>query len=891
MGEFPYGRPTRAGGSKTRRRSGAGSAPRTPRQLTERSGSTDPLDFAQIFNTLPGLYIVLSPELVILAVSDAYLRATMATRDGVIGQVLFDAFPGNPAQPAAHRIAKAIQASLERVASTGAAETLPIQRYDIRRPDGTFEERHWRLTSSPAPGAGDAVLAIIHQAEDVTAQVLRERALEAQSHESAVRLDEATLRAATSEALLADANLRRRLTLEAAEIGTWLWDVAGDRVVADANLARIFGMSPGDAGGGPMAAYMRAVHPSDRARVEQEVAAALEKGVAYEMEYRVVQGDGAVRWVLARGRIERDQDGRALGLPGVVLDITDRVRAERERQALTAQIERQARVFDTTLSSITDFAYIFDRQGRFIYANQALLSLWGIPLEAAVGKNFFDLGYPHDLAARLQDQIAHVLATGERVRDETPYTSPTGAGGYYEYILAPVRGAGGEIEVVAGSTRDITERRSVEAERERLLAAQQTLQAQNRQLLDAERVARAEAERVGHIKDEFLATLSHELRTPLNAILGWAQILAHTDRPAAALREGLATIERNAQVQKKLIEDLLDMSRIVSGKVRLDVHRVRLDDVVNAVVTTLQPTADAKGVTVRTVADTAPPPLWADENRLQQVVWNLLSNAIKFTPRGGDIEIGIERVGSQVELRVADTGIGMSAEFLPFAFDRFRQSDASTTRVHGGLGLGLAIVRTLVELHGGRVEARSAGLGRGSTFIVSLPRAAAGALGQASAARRRAGDADADSALGAYDPDLLAGLNVVVVDDELDGRNLVARILEECSATVTLAASAAEGVALVSRLEPDVLLSDIGMPETDGYELMRQVRALEGQAGAVPAAALTALARPEDRTRALMSGYQTHIAKPVDARELIAAVAALAGRTGQPEQNRRAQRG
>jgi PAS domain S-box-containing protein len=536
-------------------------------------------------------------------------------------------------------------------------------------------------------------------------------------------LQEAALTAQQGEALLADANRRLRLTLAAGEVGTWLWDSVTDRVVADANMARMFGVSAADAAGGPISVYLRAIHPDDRQRVEREIARSLAEASAYEVEYRLVAADGAIRWVLARGRAERNDRGEILGLPGVVLDVTDRVTAEHARQLLAAKVEQQALIFDTTLSSITDFAYIFDRDGRFVYVNQALLNLWGLPLDQAVGKNFFDLHYPDDLAVTLQRQIEEVFTSGEQLRDETPYTSPTGVDGYYEYIFAPVRDAAGTIAVVAGSTRDITARKAAERERETLLVEQRCLQIKNAELLEAERAARGQAERVGHLKDEFLATLSHELRTPLNAILGWVQLLTHTERDPQGLKDGLRIIERNAQVQKRLIEDLLDMSRIVSGKVRLEMQRFRLEDVVNAAIAALQPAAEAKGVAVRTNVNTTSTSLWGDENRLQQVLWNLLSNAIKFTPRGGVVDITAARSASHVEVRVADTGAGMTAEFLPYAFDRFRQSDASTTRQHGGLGLGLAIVKTLVELHGGRVDAASAGLDQGSTFIMSLSQA------------------------------------------------------------------------------------------------------------------------------------------------------------------------
>jgi PAS domain S-box-containing protein len=821
------------------------------------------VDFRHIFESMPGRYLVLSPDFEIVAASAAYSDGTLMLGGGLVGRRLFDVFPAAADDAGARRL----RASLERVLETRLPDLMAVAKFDLRMPDGRSEERYMRASNTPLLDETGAVSSIIHHLEDVTTEALREREHQVRSDTHETRFRETTLRAHRTEAQLADANARLQMTLSAGEVGTWLWDSVHDRVVADANLARMFGVSAEEANGAPLAVYIRAIHPDDRARVEAAIASSLTDGHTFEAEYRLVQRDGSVRWALARGRVERDSEGRILGLPGVVLDITD-------RRMLTEKVEQQARIFDTTLSSITDFAYIFDRHGRFAYVNQALLSLWGLTLQEAVGKDFFDLQYPDELAARLQRQIQHVFDTGEHLRDETPYTSPTGAGGYYEYIFAPVRGAAGEIEVVAGSTRDITARKAVERERERL-------QEENTQLLRAERAARAEAERLGHAKDEFLATLSHELRTPLNAILGWAQILRRGQQSAETVARGLAVIERNAQVQRQLIADLLDMSRIASGKVRLELQRVDMKEIIGAAVLALEPAADAKQLSVRTVLDGGG--LWGDANRLQQVIWNLLSNAVKFTPPGGTIEIVERRSGGRIEISVHDTGQGIDPEFLPYVFDRFRQSDASTTRSHGGLGLGLAIVKTLVELHGGQVSVESPGPGQGAIFVVSLPDTIANPL----PGRRQevlAGRHQPDELPEFHcDPDLFTGLKVLVVDDDPDGRDLIARILRECAADVALADSATEALKMFAEFKPDVLVSDIGMPGVDGYELMRRVRGLGPQnRGTIPAAALTALARPEDRTRALLAGFQTHIAKPVDAVELIAAVAALSGRTAGP---------
>jgi signal transduction histidine kinase/CheY-like chemotaxis protein len=426
-----------------------------------------------------------------------------------------------------------------------------------------------------------------------------------------------------------------------------------------------------------------------------------------------------------------------------------------------------------------------------------------------------------------------------------------------------------------GLARLNNELRGEVEERKRVEQALRDSEEQLASLLESERAARGDAEHANRIKDEFLSTVSHELRTPLNAILGYAQLLLRGKIEAGELGEGLTIIERNAKVQAQIIEDLLDMSRIISGKVRLDVAAVELGNVIEAAVATVKPAADAKNIRIQTVLDSRSGAVFGDSGRLQQVVWNLLTNAIKFTPKGGRVQIVLARVNSHAEIRVADSGQGIAPELLPFIFDRFRQGDASTARQHGGLGLGLSIVKHLVELHGGTVAANSSGSGQGAMFVVSLPiqpvQSVSPNLKTAQLVTGNAGS-----------PLLsLQGVRVLVVDDEADARDLVRRLLEECDARVTLASSVDEALQLFTKDRPDVILSDIGMPDRDGYDLIRSIRALSDQeGGSIPAAALTALARVEDRKRAMLSGFQSHITKPVDPGELIAVVATLTGRTG-----------
>ena len=403
---------------------------------------------------------------------------------------------------------------------------------------------------------------------------------------------------------------------------------------------------------------------------------------------------------------------------------------------------------------------------------------------------------------------------------------------------------------------EVAERRRVEKYREALLVS--------------ERTARADAERATRLKDEFVATLSHELRTPLNAIVGWASIL-RTDRRPASVAQGMEVIERNAKVQAQMVEDLLDMSRILSGKLRIDLQLIDPAAMVKAALASIRPAAEAKAIELRAHVDSTGM-VNSDAGRLQQIVWNLLTNAIKFTPRDGRVDVVLRQVDAQVEVVVSDTGQGIRAEFLPYVFDRFRQADASTTRRHGGLGLGLSIVKSLVEMHGGSVDVHSDGEGQGARFTVRLPLAIAQPFGLVTAFK-----ADRPQNVDELE---LSGLRILVVDDEPDARALAQRVLQERGADVVTVASALEALALMDGESAlSVVISDIGMPDEDGYDLIRKVRALPGSAGRIPAVALTALARAEDRKRALLAGYQTHISKPVDPAELVAVIASLAART------------
>jgi PAS domain S-box-containing protein len=527
--------------------------------------------------------------------------------------------------------------------------------------------------------------------------------------------------------------------------------------------------------------------------------------------------------------------------------------------------------------------------GEVLFANDAAGELTGLEKKSLVGVNLNDL--LDDPASKVESYLKLCAKSRQLVPGALNWRTTNG-------LVIEIRCDGTVIEVrtesspavlflrcrpkaeatdhfvllnqkIAALSKEVLDRKKAEHQRD--------------ELLESERAARIEAERSSRMKDEFLATLSHELRTPLNAILGWTQILEAED-VSREVAEAVGIIGRNARVQKQLIEDLLDMSRIISGKIRLDVQIVDLASVIEAAVATIRPAAEAKGVRLQLALDPVAGPVKGDPGRLQQVLWNLLSNAVKFTPKGGRVQIFLERVNSHLEIMVADTGAGVKPEFLPHVFDRFRQSDSSISRQYGGLGLGLSIVKQLVELHGGSVRAKSPGQDKGTTFVVDLPLML---MHDSPGQRKTAGAARTHpAALAMSEPCLkqdLAGLKVLVVDDESDARELIKRLLENCDAVVQTAASAEEALQCLARGAPDVLVSDIGMARMDGYEFIRRVRTLPAeQGGKVPAVALTAFARSEDRTRALISGYNIHLSKPLEPSELVVTVASLAGRAIAP---------
>jgi PAS domain S-box-containing protein len=524
-------------------------------------------------------------------------------------------------------------------------------------------------------------------------------------------------------------------------------------------------------------------------------------------------------------------------------DITERKTAEK---ALRDSEDRYRDLVDNSHELICTH----DLEGRVISVNPWASRVLGYPQESLLGMNIRD-----GLLPEYRDDFDKYL---EKVKTEgsakgvMKVRTASGEVRMWEYYNT-LRTQGVETPIVRGMAHDATERR---------------------QALAREKEARIEAEEANRVKDEFLSTLSHELRTPLTAIMGWSNLLLHGEVDEARQQQAIETIARNANSQCQLIDDLLEVSRIITGKLRLDFVGCELQPVIQAAAESLRPTADAKGVKLYVTLAQNLGMVMGDRERLQQVVWNLVSNAVKFTPAGGEVNVRLNRINSHLEIAVSDTGAGVHPDFLPHVFDRFRQADGSTTRAHGGLGLGLAIVRHLVELHGGVAVADSPGVGKGATFTVRFP-----LMLPVEAPVHVDVDKNRRLTVAEQPCVVLDGLRVLIVDDEEDARELVSVMLTRSGAAMKCASSSTEAMEIIESWRPDVLIADIGMPVEDGYGLIKRVRALPRESGGqTPALALTAYARTEDRVRALSAGYQVHLSKPVDRVELAAVVARLVER-------------
>ncbi len=609
--------------------------------------------------------------------------------------------------------------------------------------------------------------------------------------------------------------------------------------------SRIFGYTADEVIGKPVTVLI----PEDRQDEEPSILGRLRAGERVDhFETLRVRKDGSLVDISLTISPVRNAMGEIVGASKIARDISPQKRAE---EALRQSNER----FRQMANSAPVLIWISDHTKARHWFNRRWLEFTGRAPEQEQG-----FGWTQDLHE--EDLATYLQAYGERFETRRSFRSEfrvRNAQGETRWLVenaAPLfEGPGGAFSGYIGSCVDNTDTKQLHADRE--------------EMLKAERAAREQAERVGRLKDEFLATVSHELRTPLNAILGWSTLLRRLPPGSEDQVRGVETIERNARVQSQIINDLLDMSRIISGKVQLDVQAIDLNDVINAAIDAVKLSIEAKKLRLRVTLDARAGRLRGDPNRLQQVFWNLLTNAVKFTPSGGHINVLMERVNSHVEVTVEDSGMGIQPEFLSFVFDRFRQADASTTRRQGGLGLGLSIVKHLVELHGGQVRVKSAGEGQGATFVIALP---ISVMHTPDSSIEKPSFSDID--VGTIELPRLETVRALVVDDQPDARALICRLIEEQGGNCALAESGAEALRMLGEQYFNILISDIGMPDFDGYDLIRKIRS-NPEAKSLPAIALTAYARADDRQRALLAGFQMHLSKPVEPRELIAGIASL----------------
>ena len=559
-----------------------------------------------------------------------------------------------------------------------------------------------------------------------------------------------------------------------------------------------------------------------------------------DYEFALAYSDGTTRTLFGNAVPLRDRQGRVSGAVGAFVDITG-------QKQITETIRQSEERYRTMGETLPYGVWLCDAQGSALYTSQSFLDLLNMSMEEMQQFGWTQRLVPEDVEPTLKKWL-HCIETGEMWDHEHRIIDRHGD---IRTVLTrglPVRDENGMVTGWVGLNLDITDRKRMEL---RLHEQAEALEQANR------------------LKDDFLATLSHELRTPLGAIVGWSDMLRKGALEGGAVERAVESINRNAKIQNELINDVLDVSRIVSGKMTLEMQPLDLSVVLANAVESVRPTANAKHIALATEIPAPPAAVTGDATRLQQIFWNLLTNALKFTPSGGQVRVCLHSREEHIDVEVTDTGIGIGPDFLPHVFERFRQSDSSLTRRYGGLGLGLAIVRHLVELHGGSVAARSGGEGQGATFTVTLPVSEMGRR-SVSGPIRRAPTVESSS-----DPlPSLQGIRVLVVEDEPDAREMVNSVLTHHGATVAVAAGAVEALESYPRFAPHVLLLDIALPDVDGYELLQRIRAGAGETGKrVPAIALTALARREDRERAVATGFQEHLAKPVEGAELVRAVA------------------
>ncbi|QRN99618.1 CHASE3 domain-containing protein [Archangium violaceum] len=783
----------------------------------------------------------------------------------LLGRAVWEAFPEQKGSPL-HDIFNDVFRTGQPFTTTGMRVMLD------RDNDGRFTEGYFNLTYQPLKDAGGQLEAVLLFAVEVTEQVHARQAAEA----ALAELERA-------EQLQGQSEARFRLLAETLPQLIWMSRADGYTEYFNPRWYEYTGQKPGQALGD---GWSQALHPEDVVHSLETWKRAVTTGEPYGIEYRLRRADGAYRWFIARGLPLRDSEGHITQWFGTCTDIDEQTRGAESllflseaSAALAASLDHAAtlqQVARLTVPSLADWCLV-DLKGEdgrierveVTHADHTLAPL------AEQLRRFPPTGNEHPSARAMHSgRTVHLPEMTRELVERAAYNAEHLRLTLEEMrprslVAAPLLARGRTLGVLTFVTSETSGRRYEEEDVLLLeeVARRAAMALDNARLFSLAQEERKHAEEANRLKDDFLATVSHELRTPLTAMLGWVKMLRSGRLAPDKHARALETVDRNAQAQAQLIEDLLDVSRIITGKLRLETRPVHLAEVVQAAMESVRPAADAKDIRFQPELSETEDLVMGDPGRLQQVVWNLLSNAVKFSPGGSRVRVLLRRVDSSVEVTVADEGPGVPEDFLPHIFERFRQLEGGTTRRHGGLGLGLAIVRHLVELHGGTVHAASEGLGRGASFTVRLPPILPRQTAPDSAAPRKS------MALPSVRQPLhpvLAKRRILVVDDEEDNREVLKMMLEEYGAHVLTAASAAEALRAVREHRPELLVSDIGMPGEDGYQLITQVRALPvEEGGGVPAVALTAYARVEDRARALTVGFNMHVAKPVEPSELL----------------------
>jgi PAS domain S-box-containing protein len=760
-----------------------------------------------------------------------------------------------------YRAEEIVGSSISTLYPPGVSAGALAQDLELTRKFGRLEHEGLRVRKDGQPFWANVILTVLRD------------------HEGGIRgfanvTRDVTAQRTAEEALRRSEERFRLLTEAVQDYAIYMLDLRGNVDTWNAGAERIKGYKPEEIIGKNYALFF----PEEDVRAgapEHELQVALTMG-RFEQEGYRIRKDGTRFWAGVVLTTIRDDHGRPIAFAKVTRDLTERRRVEQELR----ESEQRLRLL---VESVRDYAiYMLDPQGNISTWNAGAETLKGYKPHEVLGRNYALFFPPEDVAAGKPEEELEIARTQGRFEQEGERVRKDGTRFWANVVLTPIRDDGGELIGFAKVTRDLTARREAEETARTLMreqAARAAAELSKARLKEAAQLAEQAAKRseeANRMKDAFLATVSHELRTPLNAILGWAAVLRGRIDPANA--NAIEVIHRNAQAQAKIIEDILDVSRIMTGKLQLDLKATDLVVVVRDALEVVRPSADAKRISLALSHDPEPHLLVADPDRLQQVAWNLLSNAMKFSRAGSQVSVAILREGSRFVLSVKDEGIGIEPSFLPFVFDPFRQADDSTTRRVGGLGLGLSIVRHLVELHGGEVRASSEGPGTGATFTVSLP---IRAIAPSDPPENPQNGKERTSGEAATSAGLLLGTKILLVDDEDDSRELVRIVLEVAGASVESARNAQEGFEAVQRFRPDVLISDIGMPDSDGYSLVRRVSELEAsRGGRIPCIALTAYAHSRDKLKALSAGFTAHLAKPVQPEELVATVLNLAAFVG-----------